>query len=67
MATFSEVNKVRLSLKMKLSQYWWYSSSSVAMEPEGFSILISVKKIDNQVRRLVPPLINGVSIRTNVE
>lgn len=67
MASFSEVNKTRISLKMKLSQYWWYNSSSVAMGPEGFSILILVKKLDNQVRKLIPPVINGISVRTNVE
>lgn len=65
--TYLKANRIRLSLKMKLSQYWWYGSSMIVSEKDGFSIAILVKKIDNQVRKLIPPVIDGVSIRTSLE
>ncbi len=67
MATFREANQVRVSLKLKLSQYAWYSSSAVATDADGYSVLIHVHKLDNQVRKLIAPVINGVSIKTELE
>jgi hypothetical protein len=67
MATFSEANQARLSLKMKLSQYSWYSSSAVVTATDGYSITVSVKVLDNRVRKLIPPVIEGVSVKTEVE
>ncbi len=67
MAIFFEANQVRLSLKMKLSVYSWYSSSAVVTQDDGYSVVIGVKVLNNQVRKLVPPVVNGVSIKTEVE
>lgn len=67
MASFSEVHQVRLALKMKLSQFAWYNSSRVFTLDEGFGILVSVKQLDNTVRKTIPPVINGVSIKTEIE
>lgn len=67
MATFKEANQVRISLKMKLSVYSWYSSSAVMSESDGYSVLVTVKKLDNHVRKLVAPVIEGVSIKTELE
>lgn len=67
MSTFSEANQVRLALKMKLSQYAWYNSSTVVTIDDGFAIVIGVKQMDNIVRKLVPPVVNGISIKTEVE
>lgn len=67
MSTFSEANQVRLSLKMKLSQFAWYNSSHVATEDDGFSIVVNVKFLDNKVRKIISPVIDGVSIKTEVE
>ena len=67
MASYFEANRVRLSLKMKLSQYCWYNSSTLVMQDDGFSVSIGVSKINNQIRKLIPPVINGVSVRTNLE
>lgn len=67
MATFSEANQARLSIKMKLSQYSWYSSSAVITDGEGYSIVVGVKQLDNQVRKIIPPVINGVSVKTEIE
>lgn len=67
MATFFEANQARMSLKMKLSNYAWYNWSVVVSEPDGYSILINVKKIDNSVRKIVAPVIKGVSTKLEQE
>lgn len=67
MSTFNEANQVRLALKMKLSQYAWYSSSVVLSFNDDFGIVVYARHIDNKVRKLVPPVIDGVSIKTELE
>jgi len=67
MVTFSMANQVRLSVKMKLSQYAWYSSSLVVPESDGYSVIVSVKRLDNQIRKIISPVVNGVSVKTEVE
>jgi hypothetical protein len=64
MATFMEANRVRLELKMKLSNYAWYHSSAVITESDGYGVIIVVERLDNQVRKLIPPVSNGVSVKT---
>jgi hypothetical protein len=64
---FFEANQVRLALKMKLSNYAWYSSSAVTSAEDGYSIVVVVKVLNNQVRKLIPPVVNGISIKTEVE
>ena len=67
MSTFSDANQVRLGLKMKLSMYAWYSSSTVVANEDGFGIVIGVKHMDNSIRKLVPPVVNGISVKAEVE
>jgi hypothetical protein len=67
MSTFSEANQVRLTLKMQLSQYAWYSSSVVVSADDGFDVVIGVHYMDNKIRKIVAPVINGVTVRTEVE
>lgn len=67
MATFSEAHQVRMSVKMKLSNYFWYNWSAVVTEYDGYSILINVKKINNTVKKIIAPVINGVSIKLELE
>jgi hypothetical protein len=67
MATFKEANQVRVVLKMKLANYSWYKGSAVSNVSDGWGAVISVKKVDNKVRKLVPPVMDGVSIKTEVE
>lgn len=67
MSTFSDANQVRLALKMKLSMYAWYSTSIVVTIDDGFGVVIGVKKMDNNIRKLIPPVINGVSVKAEVE
>jgi hypothetical protein len=67
MSSFSEANQVRLMLKMKLSQHSWYSSSTVISIDDGFGVLIGVSQMDNHIRKVVPPVVNGVSVKAEVE
>jgi hypothetical protein len=65
MITFKEVNQVRLALKMKLCYYHWYNSSVIVADGDGFSILVLVKVLDNKVRKVISPVIDGVSVRVD--
>jgi hypothetical protein len=67
MSTFTESNQVRLLLKMKLCNYSWYSSSMVSSTSDGWGVVITVRKLDNSVRKLISPVLNGVSVKTEVE
>lgn len=67
MSTFSDANQVRLALKMKLSMYAWYSSCSVVAVDDGFGVLVGVKTLDNNVRKLVSPVVNGISVKAELE
>jgi hypothetical protein len=67
MSTFTDANQVRLALKMKLSMYAWYSTSTVVAVDDGFGVIIGVKHMDNGIRKLVPPVVDGVSVKAEVE
>jgi len=67
MATFREANQVRISLKIKLSMHAWYSSSAVASTDDGYYVIIHVSRLDNQIRKIISPVINGVSVKTELE
>ena len=67
MSAFNEANQVRLALKMKLSQYSWYCSSVVLSIDDGFGVVINVKKIDNTVRKIIAPVIDGVSVKVEID
>jgi len=67
MATFFEAHQVRMLLKMKLSSYSWYNWSAVVTEYDGYSVLINVKKINNAVKKIIAPVVNGVSIKLEIE
>lgn len=66
MAMFKDANQVRLQLKMKLSIYSWYANSRVQTESDGYSIVVGVRQLDNKVRKLVPQVIDGVSVKTEL-
>lgn len=67
MATFKEANQIRTVLKMKLSSYSWYASSGVFSGEDDYYIIVSVKKIDNHVRKIIPPVIDGIMVKTEIE
>jgi hypothetical protein len=67
MTTFKEANQARLAIKMKLSIYSWYSASSVITDNDDYCVSVNVKKLDNQVRKLIPPVFDGIVVKTEVE
>jgi len=67
MTTFSEANQVRLALKMKLSNYAWYNGSHVASVNDGFAVIITVSHVDNKIRKIISPVVDGVSVKTEVD
>ena len=67
MSTYSAANQVRLMLKMKLSLHSWYSSSTVLSTDDGFGVVVGVRHLDNAVRKLVAPVVDGVSVKVELE
>jgi hypothetical protein len=67
MASYFEANKVRLSLKMKLSQHCWYKSSLLLIENGSFYVNVGVSKINKYIKSLIPSTINGVSVKIHLE
>lgn len=67
MSTFKEANQVRVALKMKLSVYAWYKGSAVSSASDGWGVTIWTSKVDNTVRKAIPPVIDGVAIKTEIE
>lgn len=67
MSGFKEANQVRVALKMKLCNYAWYSTSTVITVEDGYCVMVTVKHIDNTVRKTIPPVIDGVTIKVESE
>lgn len=63
MTTFFEANQVKLSLKMKLSNYSWYEGASVLFEEDKFFVLVSVSRITSKVKKAIPNKVNNVIVR----
>lgn len=66
MATLKEANHVRAGLKMKLSRFCWYSSSEVMPGKGDYYIVVVVKRLNNFVRKHIPSVIDGVSIKSEL-
>lgn len=67
MSTFNEANQVRLKLKMSLSQYAWYKASHVVSSDDGFAIVVNITALDNKIRKIISPVIDGISIKVEVD
>jgi hypothetical protein len=67
MPTFLEADQKRVALKMKLANYSWYKSSSIISIEDGWGIIVIVEKLDNKVRKMIPPVIDGITVKTEVE
>lgn len=63
MAIFKEAHQVRIALKMKLSNYAWYENSKIVLDGDDYHVIISVSKITNQIKQLIPKNINGVIVK----
>lgn len=66
MSSFAEANQARLSLKMTLAFYGWYQSSAVAADDGDFIILVNVSRIDNGIKKIIPIVHRGVSVKVDV-
>jgi hypothetical protein len=67
MATVKEANQVRLALKMKLSNYSWYSFSGNFSGNNGYFVVIFVKYINSKIKRHIPSIVKGVTVKTELE
>ncbi len=67
MASFSEANQARLALKMNLSNYAWYNGSSVVTSNDDYVVVIHVARIDNDIKKVVPPFYHGATVKTEIE
>jgi hypothetical protein len=67
MTTFNEANQVRIALKMKLSQYSWYTGSVIAIGKEEYFVVINTKKFNSDIKKQVPPVFNGVTIKIEID
>jgi hypothetical protein len=67
MPTFQEANQTRTVLKMKLAIHSWYKGSAICAASDGWGIIVTVQKVDNKIRKLIPPVIDGVSVKTEAE
>lgn len=65
--TFKEANQIRIALKMQLSNYYWYNNSSVLFDRDDYYIEVHIKRIDNQIRKIIPPVFNGCCIRMEID
>ena len=64
--TFHSANQARLSLKLLLSNYSWYSGSSVETEGADYCVVVYLESIDNSIRKIIPSVHNSVSVKTDV-
>ena len=66
MATFKEAEKARISLKMKLSNYSWYKNSLISVSNDGYYVKIVVNSLNDAVKKVIPVIVDSVSIRTEL-
>ncbi len=66
MITLRDVNRLRTSLKIKFSNYSWYVGSMIVPDTEGYNIIVNVNDLNNRVRKIIPPVIDGIGIKVEV-
>ena len=67
MTTFKQANQVRIKLKNKVANYSWYSASGVFLEGDQYYVTVNVKRLDDSVKGVIPPKLDGVSIKVILE
>lgn len=67
MVTFTAANQVRLAIKMKLSMFEWYVSSRVRPMADDYAVIIGVRRIDNAIRKIVSPVVDGVDVKLEID
>ena len=67
MATFQEANQLKSSLKMKFINYSWFRTINVIAGNDGYDVVVITGKIDNSIRKIVAPVINGINNKLELE
>jgi hypothetical protein len=67
MSSFNEANQARLSLKMMLHYYGWYNGSHVEAERDDYIVVVSVSRMDNSIRKIIPIVHQAVGIKVDVQ
>lgn len=63
MNDFGLANQARLSIKMSLSRYYWFEGTAIVADGDGWSVVVYSKQIDNEVKKIVPNVHMGVSVK----
>jgi hypothetical protein len=63
-ASFNAANQAKLALKMRLSAHAWYSTSYVENDGDEYIVVISVSKPIAMVKKDIPEVYEGVSVKT---
>jgi hypothetical protein len=66
MSSFYEANQAKLSIKMLLSDYAWFRSSSVENQGDDYIVVVDISRIDNSIRKLIPIVHKDINIKTEV-
>lgn len=66
MASFNEANQVKLALKMMLHFYSWFNNIAVISEDNGYGVMVTVSRMDDKIRKIIPQIRNGVPVKVNV-
>jgi len=67
MSTFKEASLARNALKIPLSHFAWTKGLAIESDEEGFCVVVYVTKLDNTVRKHIPVIHDGVSVKTVVD
>jgi len=67
MSSFKEANQVKNSLKMTLLNYAWFKSLSIELDDDGYYVVVHVSKLDNSIRKVIAPVKDGVTVKTEVD
>jgi hypothetical protein len=66
MTSFFEADQARLKIKMILINHNWYKHASVVKDDEGFSILIGVSHVNENIRNIISNISNNVTVKMSV-
>jgi hypothetical protein len=67
MTTFKDANQARVKLKTKIANYSWYSTSGVLLDDNRYYVGVTVKRLDDSVKNIIPSYVDGVPVKTILE
>lgn len=63
MNNFNEAEQARLSIKMTLSNYYWYQGTAVIADKDEYCVVVYSRLIDDKVRKIIPNVHKNVSVK----